>query len=358
MRSQPVTRPAEPARPASVPPEIAAEAAVWVARLHGPGRSRALERECLAWQARSKVHQLAFERCTDTWQDVSGLSLSVYAAATEGTSREADAPSPRSGRLGLIATALLGCAVTVALWLSAGQRYETARGEQLAVTLADGTRMMLNTATEVDVDLTSALRKVHVRRGEVLFEVAKEAHRPFVVQVADAKVVATGTQFLVRTHSPATQTPDAFGVTLIEGEVVVERTQGIGPDAPVAAVVLKPGQQVRGDVGAAGSHPHAQHLHVERAKVEQATAWLRGQVVFDDTPLADAIAEMNRYGGHFIHFKAQPELGARRISGTARTGDSESFAHAVANLYGLEVRAAPGRLELVPAPSKIDRRPE
>lgn len=56
-----------------VPMPIAAEAAGWIARLHGPGRSRQMERECLAWQSRSEAHRLAFERCTATWEEVRGL---------------------------------------------------------------------------------------------------------------------------------------------------------------------------------------------------------------------------------------------------------------------------------------------
>ncbi|MBL8304431.1 MAG: DUF4880 domain-containing protein, partial [Ideonella sp.] len=61
--------------------EIAAEAAVWIARLHGPSRSRQMELDCLAWQARSAAHRLAFERCTDTWEAVAGISVADAFAA-------------------------------------------------------------------------------------------------------------------------------------------------------------------------------------------------------------------------------------------------------------------------------------
>jgi transmembrane sensor len=50
--------------------EVAAEAALWVARLHGPSRSREMELQCLEWQARSAAHRHAFERCTETWMEV------------------------------------------------------------------------------------------------------------------------------------------------------------------------------------------------------------------------------------------------------------------------------------------------
>jgi transmembrane sensor len=94
-------------------------AAVWIARLHGPDRSTQMERECLAWQARSEAHRVAFERCTDTWQDVAGV------------------------------------------------------GERRTVLLMDGTRMSLNTSTRVRVALAPAQRTVRVEEGEALFEVAR-----------------------------------------------------------------------------------------------------------------------------------------------------------------------------------------
>ncbi len=69
-------------------PRIAAEAAVWIARLHGPDRSPQLERECLAWQAISPQHRLAFERCTDTWLDAAGLQQ-VPPASPKATAQPA-----------------------------------------------------------------------------------------------------------------------------------------------------------------------------------------------------------------------------------------------------------------------------
>ncbi|KQV52835.1 hypothetical protein ASC95_08500 [Pelomonas sp. Root1217] len=73
-----------------------------MARLHGPDRSPAVDRACLAWQVRSVVHRLAFERCTDTWQDVRGVTLSGYAAAV-GAARRAGLCGAGQRRLGGVA---------------------------------------------------------------------------------------------------------------------------------------------------------------------------------------------------------------------------------------------------------------
>jgi len=80
-----------------VTPEIAAEAAVWVARLHGLDRSRHMERDCLAWQGRSAAHRLAFECCTDTWQEVAGIDLRSYARAAVGATASAFLEQAKTG---------------------------------------------------------------------------------------------------------------------------------------------------------------------------------------------------------------------------------------------------------------------
>jgi len=62
---------------------IATEAAEWIARLHGPDRSRQVERDCLAWQSRSQAHRHAFERCTATWEEVRGTAYPAPADTSD-----------------------------------------------------------------------------------------------------------------------------------------------------------------------------------------------------------------------------------------------------------------------------------
>jgi len=243
-----VRTPDAPAEPGAYEPlvtqEIAAEAAVWLARLHGPDRSRSMERECLAWQARSAAHRLAFERCTDTWQEVAGVRRDQIPTSPSVDQLRSTNGGGKGWRRAL-AVAALGCAATLALSLWPNDTYSTSVGEQRLIVLADGSRLTLNTATDVRVKLTDALRAVTVERGEVLFEVAKDTGRPFVVSVSDAKVVATGTAFLVRSTPPAKMGGDAFGVTLLEGQVIVQRSAGAVQSALSGTVVMAPGDRLR-----------------------------------------------------------------------------------------------------------------
>lgn len=334
--------------------DIAAEAAVWVARLHGPDRSRRMERECLAWQARSPVHREAFERCTDTWQEVGRLSLSDCVAA--GAGRRGATPglwsslSPRwSLALMLAVVGVVGLAMH-GRWGNV-DTYATGVGEQRTVVLADGTRMSLNTATRVLVELSSRRRSVRMEGGEALFEVAKDRDRPFVVRADASEVEAIGTVFAVRKSPEGAQTGVELSVSLIEGRVAV-RPAGGSPetDATLRAVVLGPGDrlrlvQVRGSPSGGTGRLSTS---LDRPRVTDIIAWRRNEVHFDDVSLSEAVAEMNRYSRTPIVLVGGEAVGGRRISGLFRTGDSATFARAAATLHGLVLRGGAERLEIGP----------
>jgi transmembrane sensor len=335
--------------PPVVPPEIAAEAAVWVARLHGPSRNPQMDAECLAWQARSAVHRLAFERCTETWQEVGRVTLSAYASATAANQTSAVAGnSGPAGRLrwayalALVGLVAVGAAV-LQPWRGSGA-YSTGVGEQQMVVLDDGTRMSLNTSTRVQVKMGAAQRAVHVQGGEALFEVARDAQRPFVVRAATREVVALGTVFSVRL-TPA-GSGEALAVTLIEGQVSVRPAPDPGGDggAVPAPVVMQPGERVR--FKAAAGAASAALPQVDRPRIEQVVAWKRNEAIFEDVSLAEAVAEMNRYSRTPIVLLGDAAASGLRVSGQYRTGDNAGFARAVAALHGLAVREQEGRLEL------------
>lgn len=337
-----------------VTPEIAAEAAVWIARLHGPDRSARMERECLDWQALSAAHRLAFERCTDVWEAVPGVRLvDAYASAASsgpspGWNERAAAPpgSSRWRRLGLVCALLVVGVVGVQRWRDTGA-HTTAVGEQQQVLLEDGTRMSLNTDTRVRVTMGSSGRSVNVQRGEALFEVAKDARRPFVVRVSRSEVVAVGTVFAVKLAGNGARTDAALSVTLIQGKVTVRPVAGGGTDgiAPAGPLDMQAGERMRLVKAVGGANSPATE-QVDRPHLEQVTAWTRSQAIFEDASLADAVAEMNRYNRTPIVLVGNTDLSMLRVSGQYRTGDSVGFAHAVAELHGLVAREREGRLEL------------
>lgn len=329
--------------------EVAAEAAVWVTRLHGPDRSPQMERDFRAWQARSAAHREAFERCTDVWLDVGKIKLATaYATVTaEGRAREGRAShGMRWWAAGAATVAAMSVVLLVGRqWWTQGV-FGTDVGEQRVVMLDDGSRMVLNTDTRLRVDFNDRQRTVKLSSGEAIFEVAKDTRRPFVVRVSGSEVVAVGTVFSVRYGEAAVSVPREVAVTLIEGQVNVRRASDARADAvaPDKVVAMKAGERLRLD--RLPSMAGAATPRVDRPNVEQLTAWKRSEAVFDATPMREAVAEMNRYSRTPVVLVDGLGDSSLRVSGLYRTGDNAGFARAVANLYGLKLKTEAGRLEL------------
>jgi len=288
---------------ALIPPERLAEAGVWIARLHGDERDRDLEDAVRQWLQASPLNARAFELATEVWDDAANLRRLVPLSFD---------PPPRRAHIpiALIATCAMTVAVIamIALYLYP-EGVRTAVGEQRMLTLNDGTRVYLNTATHIVIHYDRHSRRVELETGEALFDVAKAADRPFIVTAGDRQVTALGTSFDVRRDD------QRLAVTLVEGKVTVNQTFTLTPGE---RLTLTPGGAAR----------------LDKPPLDKATAWRRGQVVLDDTPLVAAVAEMNRYSPIQLVIE-QPEAGNLLISGLFQAGDSASFARAVAATYGL-----------------------
>jgi transmembrane sensor len=300
-----------------------AEAASWVARLHGPDRDAGVEAGLKRWLAQDTAHQEAFELATEVWQETAELPCDLSRLATQVNSH---GRFRAKSRLPAVAwTASVVVAVLVALIF---HRYQDGRGvlrtgvgEQRTLALADGTRVELNTRSELVTRYDDRTRKVILKSGEAHFDVAKQPQRPFVVVAGEHEIAALGTTFVVR------QDPSGLTVTLLEGRVAVAPSSASGVVAADVRV-LAPGQRLK---IANGGTPV-----LDSPSIDKVTAWQRGQLIFEDTTLAEAAAEFNRYSERSLTL-GSVELGRIRVGGTFRTGDVSSFAEAVAQSNRLTV---------------------
>lgn len=221
------------------------------------------------------------------------------------------------------------------------EHYRTAIGERLNIALDDGSLVTLNTHTELRVAFATGERKVVLTRGQALFEVAKDAARPFVVEAQDRRFVAVGTAFDVRVDRRRVQ------ITMLEGRVKVEPVSAppearptVGtasrrlarerPREPPAEIVITAGQQLV-------ATPTLVVDDIRPANADRVSSWRTGQVVFEDSRLADAVAELNRYTRTPIEL-ADPTLADLRISGAFMTGRSDTFVEAVTSYFPITAR--------------------
>ena len=318
-------------------PALRAQAAAWVTRLHGPNRTEEVEEGLRRWLAESPEHKAAFELLTDTWEKSARLRRRPVERVASWQKMGFRLSFSRAA-IATMAVATL--AVLGTIFYLHSDAVVTQVGEQRTLTLEDGTRVYLNTNSRAVVHYDKKLRQVNLEKGEALFEVAKRPDWPFVVTAGDRQVTALGTAFIVKRDEKD------LSVTLVEGKVTVSAAQEGASTVPqstraadaAAVFTLSPGQRLT----LARSAPPK----VDRPQLERVTAWQRGQVAFDNTPLKDAAAEMNRYSSVRLEVEG-PLTAAIRVSGIFRAGDSENFAQAVSKAYGLKVRDEEDQVILV-----------
>jgi len=225
---------------------------------------------------------------------------------------------------GMAAAAVLGFGVYL---MQRPDVYETPVGGHRALVLADGSRVTLNTASRIEV----RGRTVALRRGEALFEVAhKPDAAPFDVLTDQARIRVTGTRFNVRLKDGRT------GVDLIRGHV---RVSGKGaPQDDETATALEAGQAVEVATGGRVGP-------VRAADVAAVEDWLSGRLTFDNTPLKEAVAEMNRYSPVKLVI-ADAALNGLMVNGEFQAGDVRAFSRAVHVLNAVPVTEGAGRIQI------------
>lgn len=154
--------------------------------------------------------------------------------------------------------------------------YTTAKGENRAVQLADGSHIDLNTDSHLSVRFDKDARRVTVHDGQALFDVAHDTARPFLITAGDETVRVVGTKFDVRRRD------GQLTVTVLRGLVEVSTD---GQESPVR---LRPGQMLEHVEGAAG-------IVVRNVAAEDQVGWRSGRLVYRDQSLGRIVSDMNHY---------------------------------------------------------------
>lgn len=299
--------------------QINAQAAAWISRLSADDRTAAVDAACREWLNADAQHRATFEIANRMWEDASTLPVSL-AARIGRRELSAARASPRPFlRWAAAAGVALAVFAGTVLYFQRPQFLQTRTGQQLTVPLEDGSRLILNTETQVQVRFDEHVRRIELESGEALFDVAKDSVRPFIVRAGDREITALGTQFIVR-HDE-TQT----AVTLVDGKISVDTPRAAAAAAP--ATILSPGERMT------IARQHA--AVVDRPTIDAMTAWRKGEIIFENTPLATAIEEMNRYSTRKLRL-GEGVSAQMPVSGLFRSGDAGNFALALTNTHPIE----------------------
>ncbi len=200
--------------------------------------------------------------------------------------------------------------------------------------MTDGSRVTLNTDSEIRIRLSDRQRTVDIDHGEAFFQVAHDPHRPFIVKAGKRRLIAVGTEFSVRRED------ERLRVVVSDGTVRYEGAAVAAANAASADVVLLPAGSI---VRVEGEAVLVQQRPV--AEAERNLTWRNGLLTFRDTPLAEAVAEFNRYNSRKIVIE-DPAIATLTVGGVFRANNVDPFVHLLERGFAIRADVRPDRVVL------------
>jgi transmembrane sensor len=251
---------------------LAREALMWIAHLHSgeekPEDWAAFEE----WQQASDDHRRASARAKRIWDQI-GASLLAQR-------------KPKTPKIPIIIAAAIGLAAASFFGGLFGPPasffadYRSSTGEVRSVVLRDGSEVDLDTGTSFDV--SDGDRTITLYTGQVFVKVKPDPERAFVVMAGDARAQALGTAFAVRRDGGRATVLVAESAVQVSAQVSAARGEG------ARTVRVSAGNAVTLGADARLGDPQS-------ADVAALTEWRRGVLRFENRPLSDVVAELDRY---------------------------------------------------------------
>ena len=250
----------------------------WAAEWRKHAKAEASERTKAAWEklVESRMHPTA-QACGDPAQS------KVESQKQESPIRLAKptARRPYTWLRYAASVAVVAVIGALTLWLLQPTAQEpfmvqTGAHERQTITLPDGTEVTMNSLTTLAcAENFGKTDRQLTFDGEAVFHVAKDAERPFVINVGEYSVTVLGTTFNLSAYT----TDDTYTVTLLEGAVKVKNSAD--------SVVMQPMDEVRFDRTTAT-------LELQHLQTAKADTWLNGRLEYDNIPLRDLARKLER----------------------------------------------------------------
>ncbi|MFQ3243970.1 MAG: transmembrane sensor [Arenicella sp.] len=321
--------------------DIEDQATNWIAKID---RGLSVDEQVLleAWLAETEFHADTLVKCASMWdlldvlkpisalmpfKDEANMKVSQEQSRF-GAPASFSAPATKAWLIAASFMLLIGALIYTNLPISsnssllplaeqaseatpyASHTYKTAVGEISTVSLTDGSTLELNTDSEVRVRFTESKRNIELLRGEVYFDVAKNAAKPFEVKVGQDKVTAIGTAFSIDAGELLDDSRSVLEVIVTHGKVrVISRNRQL-------PLYLEHGQKAV----ARDDSFEVSYQSEERSNL----AWREGMIVFKGESLTDVVRELNRYTP--LKFRLMdPQLKSISVGGFFKTGDLDQL---------------------------------
>ena len=311
--------------PSTFDDHIEQQAIAWFARMSGGSAGWIDRLRFRAWLRADARHEQAYAELDKLWAHTQGPAEVLGAGAWYRP-----APSIRPSRLQsalpmAAAACLLVLVVGVLLWRDPGivdrtlADQATAPGEQRRFSLADGSSVLLDGDSALNVHYSKMQRQLELVRGRAWFDVEPDSERPFQVRSGETTARVLGTAFAV------TYDAERISVTVEHGKVAVSGDDSEWKLSKGNQIILSGTESTR----------------VTQVDVGNELAWRRGLLVLDRSHLSHVIHELDRLSPERVVL-ANADLADQTLSGVFRIDDPEAILQALKSGLGIEATRIPG----------------
>lgn len=303
----------------NIPEKTALQAAEWFFRLQDPAVTHADQLACNTWREADHVHEVAWQRAVEVSRKMGGLPGNLAYATLARTQQVGRRRAIKTLAV-LVSTGVAG-SVAWQGWESEAARvwraeYSTRTGEQQKVQLADGTVIILNTASGINTSFNTEQRLIILEAGEIMVQTghADPLQRPLIIATRFGLLRPLGTRFAVR------QTADHIRLTVLEGAV---------------EIITRHGQR---RVVEASWKTHFNDDVITASSLANASmdSWTRGILHVREMPLAEFVTELARYRHGFM--RCAPEVAGLKVSGVFQLANTDDLLASLPTILPVSVR--------------------
>jgi transmembrane sensor len=305
---------------------IQEQAGFWVFTKYSCDWTSELEKQLQDWLNQNPSHRLEYEQVLKLWQNLNQLKSISFPARQTAQQIRFKYLKRRQRTKKIKQTLVIGLFVcTSSFYVNdylVTETYSTEIGERKMVNLADGSKITLNTNTELSVKMTDSHRLIHLKKGEMYATVAHKPNQSFDVIAGNGRIHDIGTSFNVYLKPNMTTQ-----VTVSEGKVEIIPDKAItgtrwldhilsrtafwlnlnNNDKNHENIILGLGEKLaynnQGDIDPS-----------IKTNVANIISWKTGRVIFEMASLEDVLAQIERY--HKVNFQYTNES-AKQIKVTA-----------------------------------------
>ena len=197
------------------------------------------------------------------------------------------------------------------------------------IKLPDGSLLALDIDTKLEVTFYKNKRDVVLQKGKVLFSVAKDKNRPFIIKTENSQIEVLGTVFEVDSTEK-----NNTSVSVKEGRVKV--SSFLQNDKTKVLSILEKGQSL-------SFNNFAKVKELKKVNPNHVASWEEGYLYFEKTSIKEAFEKFSRYIDIEVTFDRY-ENSIHKIDGQFTIQEFDKFLYILPKIYPIKIKKEKNRI--------------